>query len=121
MRFWRILAAPLRCSGEAARLFGGRWNSRVVRVVRFNVIGARGCGNLVNLEPNLMPTDLVSIEGMIPESVETGRLDLNALPKGWRETRDESRRRFGDNWIHSGRSAALLVPSAAIRGNGTYY
>ena len=30
--------------------------------------------------------------------------------------RDESLRRFGDNWIRSGQSAALLVPSAAIRG-----
>jgi RES domain-containing protein len=70
----------------------------------------------VNLEPNLRPADLVVIEGDIPEAVEIPKLDLKTLPKGWHETRDESLRPFGDNWIRSGQSAALLVPSAAIRG-----
>jgi len=29
----------------------------------------------VNLEPNLQPADLVSIEGEIPDDLEVGRLD----------------------------------------------
>ena len=70
----------------------------------------------VNLEPNLRPEDLVSIEGEIPDAVEIRRLDLAALPAVWRETRDESLRRYGDAWIRGSESAALLVPSAAIRG-----
>jgi RES domain-containing protein len=70
----------------------------------------------VNLEPNLTPSDLVSIEGEIPEAVAIGRLDPTSLPAGWHESRDESLRRFGDNWIRSDETAALLVPSAAIRG-----
>jgi RES domain-containing protein len=70
----------------------------------------------VNLEPNLTPSDLVSIEGDIPEAVAIGRLDPTSLPAGWRESRDESLRRFGDGWIYSSETAALLVPSAAIRG-----
>ncbi len=70
----------------------------------------------VNLEPNLRPADLVSIEGGIPDAVEIRRLERTTLPPGWHETRDESLRRFGDKWIRSGESAALLVPSAAIRG-----
>jgi RES domain-containing protein len=69
----------------------------------------------VNLEPNLRPADLVSIEGEIPEAVEVERVDLKALPAHWHETRDESLRRFGDEWIMAGRTVALLVPSAAIR------
>jgi RES domain-containing protein len=32
------------------------------------------------------------------------------------DSRDESLRSFGDDWICSGESVALLVPSAAIRG-----
>lgn len=70
----------------------------------------------VNLEPNLRPTDLVSIEGEIPDALEIARVDLKALPANWRESRDESLRRVGDGWIRAGRTAALLVPSAAIRG-----
>lgn len=70
----------------------------------------------VNLEPNLRPADLVSIEGVIPEAIQTVTLDLNALMPRWYETRDESLHRFGDEWIRDGRSVTLLVPSAAIRG-----
>jgi len=63
-----------------------------------------------------MPADLVFIEGAIPDAVEIGRLDPKTLPAGWHETRDESLRRFGDDWIRDGKTVALLVPSAAIRG-----
>ncbi|SPF53161.1 hypothetical protein SBA4_5470003 [Candidatus Sulfopaludibacter sp. SbA4] len=70
----------------------------------------------VNLEPNLRPADLVAIEGVIPDAIQTVTLDVNALPPRWYETRDESLHRFGDEWIRDGRSATLLVPSAAIRG-----
>jgi RES domain-containing protein len=71
----------------------------------------------VNLEPKLRPADLVSIEGDMPDEIETITLDAAVLPAGWWETRDESLRRFGDEWVREGRSAAaLLVPSAAMRG-----
>src|SRR5580698_4946545 len=120
MRFWRICRlryAADAASGEGARLFGGRWNSRGVRVVYGSTsLALAAVETFVNLEPNLRPADFVSIEGEIPEPVEIGRLDANALPEGWHETRDESLRRFGDDWIRAGRTAALLVPSAAIRG-----
>jgi len=70
----------------------------------------------VNLEPNLRPADLVSIEGRIPDTHEIGRVELKTLPVHWHETRDESLRAFGNKWIQSAQTAALLVPSAAIRG-----
>jgi len=70
----------------------------------------------VNLEPNLQPNDLVSIEGEIPDDLKIGRLDPNTLPRDWHETRDESLRHFGDEWIRAGETVALLVPSAPIPG-----
>jgi RES domain-containing protein len=70
----------------------------------------------VNLEPNLQPDDMVSIEGEIPDDLQLGRLELTILPAGWHDTRDESLRRFGDEWIQTGAAVALLVPSAAVRG-----
>ena len=120
MRFWRICRrryAAEAATGEGARLYGGRWNSRGVRVVYASTsLALAAVETFVNLEPNLRPADLVSIEGDIPEAVSVGRLDLKILPPHWHETRDESLRRFGDEWIRSGETVALLVPSAAIRG-----
>src|ERR1700722_4733309 len=71
----------------------------------------------VNLEPKLRPSDLVSIEGAIPTMLEVGRVEVSSLPAHWDETRDEALHGFGDDWIRSGSTAALLVPSAAIRGD----
>jgi RES domain-containing protein len=70
----------------------------------------------VNLEPNLRPADLVSIKGEMPAALKMGRLEVKTLPVDWHETRDESLCRFGDKWLRDGTSAALFVPSAAIRG-----
>lgn len=120
MRFWRICRrfyTAEAASGEGARLVGGRWNSHGVRVVYASTsLALAAVETFVNLEPNLRPNDLVSIEGEIPDYVETERLDLQALPPNWHETRDESLRHFGDQWIRAGQTVALLVPSAAIRG-----
>jgi len=120
MRFWRICRrryAAEAATGEGARLYGGRWNSRGVRAVYASTsMALAAVETFVNLEPNLQPRDLVSIEGEIPDALEIGRLDLNALLPHWHQTRDESLRRFGDEWIRAAKTAALLVPSAAIRG-----
>lgn len=120
MQFWRICRqryAAEATRGEGARLYGGRWNSRGVRVVYASTsLALAAVETFVNLEPNLRPADLVSIQGEIPDGVQIGGVDLNALPERWYETRDESLRQFGDDWVRSGQSVALLVPSAAIRG-----
>lgn len=120
MRFWRICRrryAAQAASGEGAGLVGGRWNSRGVRVVYASTsLALAAVETFVNLEPNLQPKDLVSIEGEIPGRLEIGKLDTEELAARWHETRDESLRRFGDQWIRAGRTVALLVPSAAIPG-----
>ena len=120
MRFWRICRqryARHAASGEGARLYGGRWNSRGVRVVyASSSLALAAIETFVNLEPKLRPADLVSIEGKIPENLQIARLHLRDLPLKWYASRDESLRNFGDSWIKVGRTVALLVPSAAIRG-----
>ncbi|HBY59053.1 MAG TPA: hypothetical protein DEH78_04485 [Solibacterales bacterium] len=120
MRFRRICRqryAAEAAAGVGARLHGGRWNSRGVSVVYASTsLALAAVETFVNLEPNLTPSDLVSIEGEIPEAVAMGRLDPATLPAGWRDSRDESLRRFGDDWIRRGETAALLVPSAPIHG-----
>jgi RES domain-containing protein len=121
MRFWRICRrtyASEAGSGEGARLFGGRWNSRGIRIVYASTsLALAALETFVNLEPSLLPHDLVSIEGAIPDPLEVRRIDLKALPPHWRRTRDESLRRFGDDWVSAGQTVALLVPSAALLGD----
>ncbi len=120
MRFWRICRrrfAADAATGEGARLFGGRWNSRGVRVVYASAsLSLAAIETFVHLEPNLAPPDLVFIEGEIPERIATPALDLKSLPAHWERSQGESLHRFGDEWIQAGRSAALLVPSAIIPG-----
>jgi RES domain-containing protein len=120
MQFWkicRILYAAEAATGEGARLYGGRWNSRGVRVVYASTsLSLAAVETFVNLEPKLQPNDLVSVEGRLPEGLSPEVLRSEDLPEGWHEERDERLRRFGDDWVRKGRSVALLVPSAAIRG-----
>jgi RES domain-containing protein len=120
MRFWRICRrrfAAGAASGEGARLYGGRWNSPGLRVVYASTsLALAAIETFVNLEPNLLPGDLVSFQGEIPDALEIGRLDPKDLPANWHATRNESLRRFGDEWCRAGRTVAILVPSAAVRG-----
>ncbi len=121
MRFWRICRrryAGDAAVGEGARLYGGRWNSRGVRVVYASTsLALAAMETFVNLEPNLQPKDLVSVEGEVPDGLEVGRLDPKLLPANWHKTRDESLRRYGDEWIRAGHTVGLIVPSAAVRGD----
>src|SRR5947208_5379902 len=116
MRFWRICRrryAAEAASGEGARLYGGRWNSRGVRVVYASTsLALAAVETFVNLEPNLRPADLVSVAGEIPEQLPISSLDLKILPPHWHQTRDETLRIFGGEWIRDGKTVALRVPSA---------
>ncbi len=120
MRLWRIcraIHASGAFSGEGARLFGGRWNSQGVKVVYSSTsLALAAVETFVHLEPNLRPDDLVSIESEIPSNTAIDRLELTSLPRKWHQLRDESLKAFGDRWIKAGKTMALQVPSAAIRG-----
>jgi RES domain-containing protein len=119
MRCWRICRrrhAADAATGAGARLYGGRWNSRGVSVVYASTsLALAAVETFVNLEPRLTPSDLVSIEAEIPDSVAVPRLDPKSLPARWHVSRGDDLRRFGDDWVRRGETAAMLVPSAAIR------
>jgi len=120
MKLWRICRKRFAAeadSGEGARLYGGRWNSKGVRIIYTSTsLALAVIESFVNLEPRLRPDDLVSIQVELPETIATERLDLKSLPANWHRSRGEVLRRFGDQWIISQRTVALHVPSAAVRG-----
>ncbi len=120
MELWRIcrkVHAREAFSGEGARRYGGRWNSPgVLMVYTSSSLALAAVETFVNLEPNLRPDDLVSIQAELPDELARERLELKSLPQNWFELRDESLRRFGDGWIRNNSTVALQVPSAAIHG-----
>ena len=118
MRIWRICRAPYAAeafSGEGARRFGGRWNTRGVPMVYCSSSLALAAIELfVHLEPNLQPTDLVSVAAELPAGEPAKVLKVAELPTEWWTDNYEPLRELGDRWIREKNSLAMLVPSAPL-------
>ena len=119
MRIWRICRAPYAAeafSGEGARRFGGRWNSRGVPMVYCSSSLALAAMELfVHLEPNQQPDDLVFIAAELPAGEPARRLELEKLPPEWWTDDFEPLRELGDGWIREKTSLAMMVPAVPIR------
>jgi RES domain-containing protein len=116
MRIWRICRAPHAAfSGEGARRFGGRWNSRGVPMVYASTSLALAALELfVHLDPGQTPGDLIYISALLPEGEPVRTLPSAELPPAW-WTENAETRALGDAWIAARSSLALLVPSVPIR------
>ena len=120
MRIWRICRAIHAIdafSGEGARRFGGRWNSRGVPMVYASTsLALAAIEYFVHLEPNLAPADLVSISATLPDGDPARTAQAADLPEAWwSEESLPATRDLGDKWIRSAFSLAMLVPSVPIR------
>lgn len=119
MIVWRICRAVHAAgafSGEGARRFGGRWNSRGVPMVYCSSSLALAAIELfVHLEPTQAPNDLVFISTTLPEDEPAHTISPDELGTEWWADL-ASTREIGDAWIRAGSSLALRVPSVPIRG-----
>jgi len=123
MRIWRLCRAPYVAeafSGEGARRFGGRWNSRGVRMVYASTSLALAAIELfVHLEPGQAPDDLMAISALLPEGEPSRTAEPADLADGWWTDNPEAGgpapQELGDAWIGSRESLAMLVPSVPIR------
>jgi RES domain-containing protein len=123
MKIWRICREPYAVeafSGDGARRFGGRWNSRGVPMIYASVSLALAALELfVNLEPGQAPEDLVYLAATLPEVEPARTQGPGDLPPGW--WTDEpapgaaSPREIGDEWIRGRSSLTMKVPSVPIR------
>jgi RES domain-containing protein len=120
MKVWRICRSPYAAeafSGEGARRFGGRWNSRGVPMVYTSTsLSLAAIELFVHLEPGQAPSDLVYISAEMPDGEPARTLQLAGLPADWwTDDALPSTRELGDSWIQSASSLAMLVPSVPIR------
>jgi RES domain-containing protein len=118
---WRLVKkkhVPTAFSGDGAAKTGGRWNSQGVAVVYASATRSLAAlETLVHLTPLVLFTyRFIRVE--FDESL-VERLNLAALPSGWR-LKPLSTRRLGDDWARSSRSALLAVPSVIIPDETNY-
>jgi RES domain-containing protein len=124
---WRIAAAEFASSpdemmsGEGAYLFGGRWNSKGVRVV---YLGSSLAQAALELLIHLGRSDILKgyhkLEVSFPEELVL-HIALDDLPTDWREpTMFSSVQAVGDLWVADNSSLILQVPSVAISGEYNY-
>jgi RES domain-containing protein len=123
MVIWRLCRAVHAAgafSGEGARRYGGRWNSRGVPMVYCSSSLALAAVELfVHLDPTQAPSDLVAISATLPEGEPARALAQDELPPDWWAD-PAATRALGDAWIGDtllrvGSSLALRVPSVPIR------
>jgi len=112
---WRIVRAARAkdaFTGEGARLYGGRWNSRgtaVIYVSEHESLAALEL--LVHITP-LFPDDRYLSFRLEWEDRHTDYFAVKNLPPGWNaEPPDLQTMQIGDEWIRAGQSVALAVPS----------
>jgi len=121
---WRITKqkhAKNAFTGEGAKLYGGRWNSRGNLVVYTAESRALALAEiLVHLESAGVLSRYVVFQVEIDESY-IAHLDRRDLPKNWRaEPAPKRLKTLGDEWLDSDESAVLRVPSAIVVGEFNY-
>lgn len=102
--------------GEGARLNGGRWNSPGTRLVYLaGSISLAQLEMLVHLESDeVLHARYVVIPVGIP-SKHVLALPREKWPRGWRAASASSATKcLGDEWINSGGSLCLQVPSVLV-------
>lgn len=100
-------------SGDGARDYGGRWNSRGIAVAyAAENRSLAAMEQLVHLiKPRILKGYVFS--SITFDDAQVRRVKLNDLPIGWDyPVAPSSLRQIGDVWVNDGRFAVLAVPSA---------
>jgi len=112
---WRIVrAARIRnaFTGEGSRLYGGRWNSRGTSVIYASEHESLAALEiLVHIMP-LSPTVRYFSFRLERDDKLTEYFPIKNLPPDWNAEPPVSGSMWvGDDWVRSGRSAVLALPS----------
>jgi len=107
--------------GRAAQRFGGRWNSSGRRAVYGSATKSLAVLEvLVHLDVGRPLPRLVAFTFEVDDAL-VDRIPVARLPRHWRTAPGlEVTQRIGDEWLASGRSLALAVPSAIVPEEWNY-
>ncbi len=115
---WRItkeVHAKLAFSGEGARLFGGRWNSRGTALIYTAQSQSLAVLEMmVHLDsPELLHRYVLFEVSITSSLVEV--LDAAKSPQDWKANpAPQEVQAIGDDWVRSRRAPVLRVPSALV-------
>jgi RES domain-containing protein len=125
MRVFRICRrsyARNPLDGRGGLFVGGRWHTpRRLVTNTSDSLALASLEVLVHCDLDLVPTDLVSIEIELPDTLKPSELPLAKLPRHWRKyPAPPALQRLGNAWLDVATSAALRVPSAIIPSEHNY-
>jgi RES domain-containing protein len=105
-------------SGAGAKATGGRWNTAGTAVVYTSQTRALAClETVVHLNAGGLPLNRYLVEVTIPDALWASAQMASAasLPVGWdAEPAGRASIEFGTNWLRSGTTALLVVPSVIV-------
>ena len=118
LKAWRIVKAPYKSkafTGDGARLYGGRWNSKGVPVIY--TAGSLALAS-IEMVVNLPSPKLLEAFVRIPVQFNSNLVEellSSALPKSWKSRPiSPDSCDIGDKWIKEQRSVILKVPSVVV-------
>lgn len=113
---WRLVPEKYKAdafSGEGARRYGGRWNSKGESVVY--TASSRALAILEMLVQAARLPAYISIPAVLPRGLKLAELELKTLPDNWNQMpAPDEVRALGSAWFESRSSCALKVPSAVV-------
>ncbi|NLD38708.1 MAG: RES family NAD+ phosphorylase [Desulfatiglans sp.] len=115
---WRIVSAAYQESaftGDGAKTYGGRWNSKGVPVIyTAESLALASIEILVNLSSAKLLDNYVKIPVHFEENLVQA-LPFKDLPSDWNNRPvSQSTQILGDKWFKEQRSAVLRVPSVVV-------
>jgi len=121
---WRIVKHRHRrvaFTGEGARRYGGRWNSKGVSVVYLaQSQSLAALEMLVHLDSGELLKYYVAIPATFDARL-VSHVDASSLRKNWRAYPAPKRlQKIGDAWVSAGKSAVLRIPSVIVPSESNF-
>ena len=118
LKAWRIVKTAYQgkaFTGDGARIYGGRWNSRDIPMIyTADSLALASIETIVNLPSPKLLEDFVRIPVRFNSKLVED-LPPSKLPKEWKSRPASPHTKIiGDNWAKEQRSAVLKVPSVVV-------
>ena len=99
---------------------GGRWNHIGTAMIYCGTTTSLCCLEVL-VHSDALPANKVSIEIDVPDNLTIYSLSASELPPNWNDVVAPSEtKQLGTDWVKSGTTAVLCVPSAVVPNERNY-